>query len=114
MLPRLQTLLTSLGGKMPTSTKLLIGLSEFAIHYGVFVVLAALFGQPIVPYGHHQDFVQDMAAVRTFEARADVLRDGLGDAFPQIEQAIRSFDFEGAQTALAAARPRPGAGGVVN
>lgn len=44
LLPRLQTLLTSLGGKMPTSTKLLIGLSEFAIHYGVFVVLAALFG----------------------------------------------------------------------
>ncbi len=44
LLPRLQTLLTSLGGKMPTSTKLLIGLSEFAIHYGVFVVIAALFG----------------------------------------------------------------------
>jgi hypothetical protein len=26
--------------------------------------LAALFGQPILPYGHHQDFSQDMAAVR--------------------------------------------------
>ncbi|MCX6956117.1 MAG: type II secretion system F family protein [Verrucomicrobia bacterium] len=44
LLPRLQTLLTSLGGKMPTSTKLLIGLSEFAIHYGVFVIIAAVLG----------------------------------------------------------------------
>ena len=44
LLPRLQTLLTSLGGKMPTSTKLLIGVSNFAIHYGVFVVIAAVFG----------------------------------------------------------------------
>jgi type II secretory pathway component PulF len=44
LLPRLQTLLTSLGGKMPTSTKLLIGLSEFAIHYGIFVLIAAVFG----------------------------------------------------------------------
>ena len=44
LLPRLQSLLTSLGGKMPTSTKLLIGLSEFAIHYGIFVVIAAIFG----------------------------------------------------------------------
>ena len=42
LLPRLQSLLTSLGGKMPTSTKLLIGLSEFAIHYGVFVLIAAI------------------------------------------------------------------------
>jgi type II secretory pathway component PulF len=44
LLPRLQSLLTSLGGKMPTSTKLLIGLSEFAIHYGVFVLIAAVLG----------------------------------------------------------------------
>ena len=44
LLPRLQSLLTSLGGKMPTSTKLLIGLSEFAIHYGVFVIIAAVLG----------------------------------------------------------------------
>jgi type II secretory pathway component PulF len=29
---------------MPTSTKLLIGLSEFAIHYGVFVLIAAVLG----------------------------------------------------------------------
>jgi general secretion pathway protein F len=44
LLPRLQTLLGSLGGKMPTSTKLLIGLSEFAIHYGLFVGIALVFG----------------------------------------------------------------------
>ncbi|MBI4622197.1 MAG: type II secretion system F family protein [Verrucomicrobia bacterium] len=44
LLPRLQTLLTSLGGKMPASTKILIGLSDFAIHYGLLVVVAAAFG----------------------------------------------------------------------
>ncbi len=44
LLPRLQALLTALGGKLPFSTKLLIGLSDFAIHYGVFVVIAAVFG----------------------------------------------------------------------
>ncbi|MDO8542522.1 MAG: type II secretion system F family protein [Opitutaceae bacterium] len=43
LLPRLQGLLTSLGGKMPTSTRLLIALSEFAIHYGVFVIIALIF-----------------------------------------------------------------------
>ena len=39
LLPRLQTLLHSLGGKMPLSTQLLINLSQFAIHYGIFLVL---------------------------------------------------------------------------
>ncbi len=43
LLPRLQGLLTSLGGRMPTSTRLLIGLSEFAIHYGLFVIIAFVF-----------------------------------------------------------------------
>ena len=43
LLPRLQSLLASLGGKMPTSTKLLIGLSDFAIHYGLIVIIALAF-----------------------------------------------------------------------
>jgi len=43
LLPRLQALLMSLGGKLPTSTKLLIGLSDFSIHYGVFVIVGAVF-----------------------------------------------------------------------
>jgi len=38
LLPRLKTLLTSLGGKLPTSTALLIGSSNFLLHYGLFVV----------------------------------------------------------------------------
>jgi len=42
LLPRLQSLLTSLGGKMPTSTQLLIGVSTFAIHYGWFIAIAAV------------------------------------------------------------------------
>ena len=39
LLPRLQTLLTSLGGKMPTSTRLLIAMSDFALSiYGAAVL----------------------------------------------------------------------------
>jgi type II secretory pathway component PulF len=44
LLPRLQTLLTSLGGKLPLATKLLIGLSDFALHYGLFVIIALVVG----------------------------------------------------------------------
>jgi type II secretory pathway component PulF len=40
LLPRLQSLLNSLGGQLPLSTQILIGVSGFAIHYGVFVVVA--------------------------------------------------------------------------
>lgn len=43
LLPRLQTLLTSLGGKLPLATKLLIGLSDFALHYGLFVIIVLVF-----------------------------------------------------------------------
>ncbi|MSU70957.1 MAG: type II secretion system F family protein [Opitutus sp.] len=43
LLPRLQSLLGSLGGKMPVSTKILIAMSEFAIHYGLFVVIGLVF-----------------------------------------------------------------------
>jgi type II secretory pathway component PulF len=38
LLPRLQTLLDSLGGTMPLSTRILIALSTFTLHYGIFVV----------------------------------------------------------------------------
>ncbi|HTJ78274.1 MAG TPA: type II secretion system F family protein [Rariglobus sp.] len=44
LLPRLQTLLSSLGGELPTSTKILVALSNFGIHYGLFVALAAVIG----------------------------------------------------------------------
>ncbi len=43
LLPRLQGLLASLGGKMPTSTKILIGTADFALHYGLFVVIGLVF-----------------------------------------------------------------------
>ena len=43
LLPKLQSLLTSLHGKLPVSTQLLIGLSSFALHYGIFVLIAAAF-----------------------------------------------------------------------
>ena len=40
LLPRLQSLLHSLGGKMPLPTRILIGLANFTIHYGVIVAVA--------------------------------------------------------------------------
>ncbi len=51
LLPRLKTLLTSLGGKMPFSTQLLIGFSEFALSFwgialvaGAFVAVSSFLG----------------------------------------------------------------------
>lgn len=44
LLPRLQTLLSSLGGKLPTSTQILVGISDFALHYGIFVAGGLIFG----------------------------------------------------------------------
>ncbi|ACB74903.1 type II secretion system F family protein [Opitutus terrae] len=44
LLPRLQVLLTSLGGELPMSTKLLVGLAQFALHYGLFVALGLVLG----------------------------------------------------------------------
>ncbi|MDF3057530.1 MAG: type secretion system protein [Rariglobus sp.] len=43
LLPRLQTLLNSLGGELPTSTRLLLGFSQFGIKYGIFVVAGLAF-----------------------------------------------------------------------
>jgi general secretion pathway protein F len=44
LLPRLQGLLTSLGGKLPISTQILVGLSDFALRYGIIVAGALVFG----------------------------------------------------------------------
>jgi len=44
LLPRLQTLLKSLGGELPTSTRLLLGLSDFGLKYGIFVISGLAFG----------------------------------------------------------------------
>ena len=43
LLPRLQTLLDALGGKLPLSTQLLVNFSEFALQYGVAVIAAVAF-----------------------------------------------------------------------
>ncbi|QYM78331.1 type II secretion system F family protein [Horticoccus luteus] len=43
LLPRLQTLLSSLGGELPLSTKILVGAANFSLHYGIFVIAAAIF-----------------------------------------------------------------------
>jgi len=41
LLPRLQTLLNSLGGKLPWATRLLVNLSDFVLHYGLFTLIGA-------------------------------------------------------------------------
>lgn len=43
LLPKMQNLLSTLGGKLPTSTKILIGFSDFSLHYGAFLLVAAIF-----------------------------------------------------------------------
>ena len=44
LLPRLQTLLKSLGGELPASTRLLLGISNFGLSYGIFVIAGLAFG----------------------------------------------------------------------
>ena len=44
LLPRLQALFTSLHGELPISTRLLVGGAGFALHYGIFIVIAAVLG----------------------------------------------------------------------
>jgi type II secretory pathway component PulF len=44
LLPRLQTLFDSLGGKIPVSTQILIGFAHFALHWGWLVLAFAIFG----------------------------------------------------------------------
>lgn len=44
LLPRLQALFDSLHGELPLSTRLLVAGSNFALHYGVFFVIAAVLG----------------------------------------------------------------------
>ena len=42
LLPRIEALLASLHGKLPLSTRLLIGLGDFGLHYGWFFALVAV------------------------------------------------------------------------
>jgi general secretion pathway protein F len=44
LLPRLQALFTSLHGELPLSTRLLVGTATFALHYGIFFIIAGVLG----------------------------------------------------------------------
>lgn len=44
LMPRLQTLLSSLGGSLPWSTQLLVGFSHFALRYGLLLIVAGIGG----------------------------------------------------------------------
>jgi len=42
LLPRLQVLLRSLGGRLPLSTQILVTVSNFAINYGLFIIIGLI------------------------------------------------------------------------
>ena len=44
LLPRLQSLLTSLGGKLPTSTAILLAVANVTLHYGLLIAIGAVLG----------------------------------------------------------------------
>lgn len=44
LMPRLEALLQSLGGRLPLSTRVLVGFSGFAMHYGLILAGMAVFG----------------------------------------------------------------------
>jgi type II secretory pathway component PulF len=43
LIPRMQSLFNSLGGKLPPATRLLVSMSDFALHYGLFIIGALIF-----------------------------------------------------------------------
>ena len=43
LIPRMQSLFTALGGSLPPATRLLVGMSNFALHYGLFVIGIIIF-----------------------------------------------------------------------
>jgi len=43
LMPRMESLLNSLGGKLPLSTRILVGLSGFAMHYGLIIFGVVVF-----------------------------------------------------------------------
>jgi type II secretory pathway component PulF len=44
LMPRIQSLLQALGGKLPLPTRILVGFSDFLIHYGLLLLVAAVLG----------------------------------------------------------------------
>lgn len=44
LMPRLEGLLKNLGGELPTSTRLLLGFSQFGFKYGIFIAVAVIVG----------------------------------------------------------------------
>jgi len=43
LIPRMQTLFAALGGNLPVATRLLVGMADFALHYGILVVGIVVF-----------------------------------------------------------------------
>lgn len=55
LLPRLQVLLNSLGGRLPPATQALVSLSNFLLHYGPFLLGAAIFAAFVWWRGRHTE-----------------------------------------------------------
>jgi general secretion pathway protein F len=82
LLPRLETMLASLGGELPTSTRILMGTSEMLIAYGVHVLIglalaaAAWWQWRRTPGGalNWDRFILKLPVVGKFLRTADVLQ----------------------------------------
>ena len=55
LMPKLKTLLTSLGGKLPFATQLLVTSSELFLHYGVIILPLGIFGALLLWRWRHTD-----------------------------------------------------------
>ncbi|MSU45859.1 MAG: type II secretion system F family protein [Lacunisphaera sp.] len=55
LMPRLQTLLTSLGSKLPVSTQLLVGSAQLLLRYGIVLLPLAVFGALLLWRWRHSE-----------------------------------------------------------
>ncbi len=81
LIPRMQGLFNSLGGKLPVATRLLVNMSEFILHYGIFIIGAAIFAIIAfwrwrkTPKGRHttDGWLIKLPLAKTFSANQTVL-----------------------------------------
>lgn len=110
LLPKLQTILASLGGKLPFATRVLVGSSNFLLHFGPFIVGAAVIGIAFfirwrqTPEGRKQtdawqlripivrDFVKQTAALNFSHTLAVLIENGVttAEALRLTERAVNN------------------------
>jgi general secretion pathway protein F len=110
LLPKLQTILNSLGGKLPFATRLLVGGSNFLLHFGPFIVGGLVLGVVLflrwrhTPEGRRQsdawqlrlpivrDFVVQTAALNFAHTLAVLVENGVttAEALRLTERAVNN------------------------